>query len=219
MRGDNAFRSRYKLGFVPLADSFFATDFDAATLHFALHAFGFADAPRAEKLLRSLAKSEAEGRALAPIFDDLLENLGRSPDPERALLNLSNLSDRLSDRAAFFARLSEHPAAHERLMFLLSWSQALADVVITSADNLDVVFAGGHVSSRGGLRQMANNCADLDALRCFRKSQFLRIGLLDIERQTWRDVADFGLVVRQISDLAQDHRRARLELGERRQLP
>ena len=88
-------------------------------------------------------------------------------------------------------------------MFLLSWSQSLADVVVGSADNLDAVFDGGTSLSRGALRALANHCADLDALRRFRKSQFLRIGLLDIERQTWRSEGDFDGVVRQISDLAQ----------------
>ena len=186
-----------------LAAQLFATDFDAATFHFTLHAFGFADAPRAEKLLRSLAKTDADQSALTPIFDDLLENLSRSPDPERALLNLTNLCDRVPNRAAFFARLQSDNAAHARLLELLSWSQALADAVIGSADNLDEVFAGGCSLSRGELRALANDCADLDALRRFRKSQFLRIGLLDLERQTWRNEADFNLVVRQISDLAQ----------------
>ena len=186
-----------------LADQLFADDFDAATFHFTLHAFGFADAPRAEKLLRSLAETGAERDALSRIFDALLENLSRSAAPERALLNLSNLTDRLSDRAAFFARLLTNPAAHARLMELLSWSQSLADAVIGSAANLDEVFRGGRVLSRGELRELADDCADLDELRRFRKAQFLRIGLLDLARQTWRDESDFNLVVRQISDLAQ----------------
>ena len=87
----------------------FAADFDATTFHFTLHAFGFSDAPRAENLLRSLAKTDAERAALAPIFDALLENLSRSAAPERALLNLSNLCDRVPDRAAFFRAPSSRP--------------------------------------------------------------------------------------------------------------
>ena len=186
-----------------LAAQLFATDFDAAAFHFTLHAFGLSDAPRTEKLLRSLALTEAERNALAPIFDELLGNLSRSADPERALLNLSNLCDRVPDRAAFFARLHADDAAHARLLELLSWSQALADAVVSSADNLDEVFDGGHARSRGELRALARDCADLEGLRRFRKSQFLRIGLLDLERQSWRNRADFDLIVRQISDLAQ----------------
>ena len=188
---------------MPLADQFFAADFDASAFHFTLHAFGLTDAPRAENLLRTLAKTDAERAVLAPIFDVLLENLSRSAAPERALLNLSNLCDRAPDRAAFFARLQADKVACARLLELLSWSQALADTVIDSAENLDEVFAGGIFSSRGELRELANNCADLDALRRFRKNQFLRIGLLDLERQTWRNATEFNLIVRQISDLAQ----------------
>ncbi len=188
---------------MPLAAQLFAADFDAATFHFTLHAFGFADAPRAEKLLRSLAPAPADREALAPIFDALLENLSRSADPERALLNLSNLCDRVPNRAAFFARLGAHPTAGARLMELLSWSQALADAVIGDAANLDETFRGGRAVSRGALRELADDCADLNVLRRFRKSHFLRIGLLDLERQTWRNEAEFNLIVRQISDLAQ----------------
>ena len=161
------------------------------------------DAPRAEKLLRSLAPTEAQRDALAPIFDALLENLSRSAAPERALLNLSNLCDRVPNRAAFFARLQTDSAACARLLELLSWSQALADAVIGSADNLDEVFSGGCFLARGDLRVLAGACADLDDLRRFRRAQFLRIGLLDLERQTWRNQTDFNGIVRQISDLAQ----------------
>ena len=188
---------------MPLAAQLFADDFDAATFHFTLHAFGLADAPRAERLLRSLAKTPAERDALSLVFDALLENLSRSPDPERALLNLSNLTDRLSDRAAFYARLRADKAAHARLLELLSWSQSLADAVVGSAANLGEVFRGGRALARGDVRQLAADCADLDELRRFRKQQFLRIGLLDLARQTWRDESEFNLVVRQISDLAQ----------------
>ncbi len=188
---------------MPLAAQLFAADFDAATFHFTLHAFGLPDAPRAERLLRGLAPTAAERDALAPIFDELLENLGRSADPERALLNLSNLCDRVPDRAAFFARLGADKVAGARLLELLSWSQALADAAIHSADNLDEVFAGGRSMSRGELRALAGACADLDALRRLRKNQFLRIGLLDLERQTWKNRDDFDGIVRQISDLAQ----------------
>jgi glutamate-ammonia-ligase adenylyltransferase len=45
--------------------------------------------------------------------------------------------------------------------------------------------------------------ARFDALRRFRRRETLRIALLDMEGQTWRDEDDFNLVVRQISDLAQ----------------
>jgi glutamate-ammonia-ligase adenylyltransferase len=128
----------------------------------------------------------------------------------RALLNFSNLCDAQQDKAAFFARLGENPAVQSRLARLFSWSQSLSDFVIRQSDSVETVFAGGEAISRGQLRTLAREAtqnlagkAAFDALRRFRRAQFLRIGLLDLESDTWRDPRDFSLVVSQISDLAQ----------------
>jgi glutamate-ammonia-ligase adenylyltransferase len=193
----------------------FSTEFftpapDSSTLHFALHALGFADAPRAERLLRSLAKSDEEKSALETVLDDLLENLSRSPEPPRALLNFSNLCDATPDRAALFNRLREDAAARLRLARLLSFSQALSDFVIRQPNGLEAVFTGGYALPRAELRRLAGGevegltgKAAFDALRRFRRAQTLRIGLIDLECDSWRDACDFSLVTRQISDLAQ----------------
>lgn len=192
------------------SSQFFAISPDTPTLHFALHALGFSDAPRAEKLLRSLAKTEAEIASMGVIFEDLLENLSRSAEPPRALLNFSNLCDRVPDRAAFFERLEENSAALARLTALFSWSQALSDSVVRNPEALELVFEGGQAVSRADLRKIAkaevgdqSGKAAFDALRKFRRAQFVRIGLLDLAGDSWRDARDFSLVVRQISDLAQ----------------
>ncbi|PQV63190.1 glutamate-ammonia-ligase adenylyltransferase [Abditibacterium utsteinense] len=192
------------------SSQFFSPSPDTQTLHFALHALGFPDAPRAEKLLRSLTKNEGETFALGEFFDDLLENLSRSAEPMRALLNFSNLCDRVPDRASFFVELKENPAARLRLAQLFSWSQTLSDSVIRNPDALQLVFQGAAPLSRPQLRGMArlqlgnlSGKAAFDALRKFRRAQFVRIGLLDLEGDSWRDARDFSLVVRQISDLAQ----------------
>ncbi len=176
-----------------------------ADLASALHAFGFSDAPRALRLLASCAKTDEERTALAAFEDVLCFELGQSADPMRALLAFSNICDRLSsnDKIAFFARLQNDEPALERLSLLLSWSQSLAEGVTRDTANLEMVFAGGQKMSRAQLRPEARACATLDELRAWRKRQFLRIGLLDLVRPTWRDENVFFLVVRQISDLAQ----------------
>ena len=106
-------------------------------------------------------------------------------------------------KSEFFARLGADERARGRLARLFSFSQALSDALIRAPQRLEIVFAGPQQISRPALRKLAANCASLDELRSFRKAQFLRIGLLDSERATWRDESDFSLVTRAISDLAQ----------------
>ncbi len=177
----------------------------------ALAELGFADAARAAKLALSLAETEAEKAAFAPLGEDLLQKLARSADPMRALLNFSNLRDALPDKVAFFEKLAAQKGGLRRLARLLGWSQALADFVIGAPELLTTVLGGGEAISRPALRRLARIAASsgenpkekLDALRRFRHAQTLRIGLLDLDGASWRDAGDFGLVTRQISDLAQ----------------
>ncbi len=190
---------------MPILPLLGAPESAVALAHGALHALGFPDAPRALRLLRSCAKTPSERAALELMGDELLADVGQSADPMRALLAFSNVCDRLNeeDKTAFFERLRDENAARQRLTFLLSWSQSLAEAVTRDRENLELVFEGAGPQSRAQLRRAARECADLDTLRLWRKRQFLRIGLLDMERLTWRDEAAFSLVVRQVSDLAQ----------------
>ena len=95
----------------------------------ALHAIGFSDASRSLRLLASCARTDEQRAALAPVGDALLAGLGQSADPMRALLNFSNLCDRLAPdhKVPLFSRLQNDGVALERLTQLESWSQSLAD--------------------------------------------------------------------------------------------
>jgi glutamate-ammonia-ligase adenylyltransferase len=175
---------------------------------------------RAEKLVDSLAANAGEREALFPVLDDLLEDLARAADPLRALLNFSRFCDALGERITFFRHLQERPALRARLAQLFGFAQSLSDTLIRDPELLDVLRAPREVLSRPELRHHARALlrgastaeAKLDALRRFRRHQTLRIGLLDMERQTWRDTDDFHLIVRQISDLAQVCVEATLEV-------
>jgi len=180
----------------------------------ALFALGFSDPTRALRLWHTCAKTPAERAALEPLANALFADAAQSADPMRALLTFSNLCDRLEEREkiALFARLHLHADARERLLILESWSQSLADSLARSPANRELVFAGAHALSRAQLREQTRACADLDELRAWRKRQFLRIGLLDMARPTWRDERAFSLVVRQVSDVAQVTIQRALEL-------
>ena len=166
---------------------------------------------RAEKLIDGLAKTPSERAALLLVLDELLDDISRAADPFRSLLNFSRVCDANGDRVAFFHELHQRPAVRARLARLLSWSQALSETLVREPELLDLLRTPPQPRSRGELRVRvreqllgcATDAARFDALRRFRRRETLRIGLLDMERQTWRSEADFELVVRQISDLAQ----------------
>jgi glutamate-ammonia-ligase adenylyltransferase len=173
-------------------------------------------ASRAESLLRGLARGEAEALALSGVVDALAEDLARSSAPARALLNFARLCDAVEDRAAFFRELGENAAFRGRLARLLSWSQSLSETLINDTrahdgEALDLVRTGASPVSRPQLRALAQaaigrgseRAERMEALRMFRRREFVRIGLLDMESATWRSEEDFSLVVRQISDVAQ----------------
>ncbi len=171
----------------------------------ALLALGFSDAARARRLWEGCARTDEERAALGALGAALWEELGGSAEPMGALLFLSNLCDRLETGAKveFFGRLAGDAGACERLARLLGQSRALADCLARDGAALEMVFAPALPVSRAQLRRLAGECADLDELRLFRRRQFVRIGLLDYARATWRDEAALALVVRQVSDLAQ----------------
>lgn len=166
---------------------------------------------RAESLIRSLATDEPERQALFSGLDELLQDLGSASDPMRALVNLSRLVEVVGDRSLFYAALAERREFRMRLCRLLAFSQALADALVRQPELLDMLRQPPRPLSRAALRQQAAVATEsaaalggqLDGLRRFRKAQTLRIGLLDMESQSWRNSEDFELLVHQISDLAQ----------------
>ena len=166
---------------------------------------------RAAKLIDSLAASAGERQSLFKVLDEVGEDLSRAADPLKALLNFSRLCDSIGDREGFFRQLDEHPGMRFRLSQLMGFAQSLADTLIREPELIASLNAPTTPVSRPELRRMARAShagstpveAKLNALRRFRRRQTLRIGLLDMERATWRSERDFHLVVRQISDLAQ----------------
>ncbi|MBV9469840.1 MAG: hypothetical protein JOZ57_11410, partial [Abitibacteriaceae bacterium] len=166
---------------------------------------------RAAKLIEGLAKEPADREALLRVLDDLLQDLAEAAAPLRALVNFARLVDVVGNRTTFFSDLQKHPAMRGRLCRLLSFSQALADVLIRQPELLALMRTAPQSLSRNALRRRAHTAlqdhatpqAQLEQLRRFRRRETLRIGLLDMQSQTWRDVEDFEAVVHQISDLAQ----------------
>ena len=198
-----------------------ATPVDDDAVRARLSRLGFADARRAQNLMQSFAKTESERTALLPLLDALMNDLGESSDPERALVSFSRLCDALptaekaaedstTDRAAFFRLLQDQPDLRARLTQLFSFSQTLTDDFVRRPQE-SLVIAQSGLLSRPALRQRAEFAvqsasgfsASLDALRRFKREETLRLALFDLEEHTWRDEAVFSRLVRSISDMAQ----------------
>lgn len=166
---------------------------------------------RSLQIIESLARSEEEKSALFSIIDALLVDLSHSADPFRALLNFSRVVDSVADKTEFFVELQTHATFRRRLCDLLGFSQALSDTLERQTELLEHLRHKAKPVSRPQLRKLAGEAVQtvatrsekFDALRRFRRAQSFRISILDLDRQTWRKPADFTLVVRQISDLAQ----------------
>lgn len=181
---------------------------------------------RALQLIDGMARGAEERAALTAVLDTLLNDLSHSADPFRALLNFSRLCDAVANqpggKLGLFQTLHAHPTMRHRLCETLGFSQAMAETLERQPELLEWLRHPATALSRPQLRRLAREATSppigdgsnenspqnsraqrLDALRRFRRAQSFRIGLIDLERQTWRKEEDFRLVVRQISDLAQ----------------
>lgn len=169
-------------------------------------------ADRAERLLFDLVSREDLRPLLLPWLDDLLADLGEAPEPIRSLLNLAQYVDAVPDPAVLLQQLQHHAGVRRRLIHLFSFSQALADTLILQPELLECLQDSPLPRPRSELRRLAREAAAaagsppeaaFEALRRFRRRETLRIGLLDMETQSWRQKRHFADIVHQISDLAQ----------------
>jgi glutamate-ammonia-ligase adenylyltransferase len=153
---------------------------------------GFAAPERATAHLRALtgglSRSAALMRVVLPV---MLPWVAAAPDPDGGLLALRTIAEKLSDRPAFLTILRENPVAAERLCTVLGTSPLLGELIAHHPELVDAFADEGRLAApQPGpeLRAEARAAIELhrddggaeDALRRFRRRQFVRVAVRDL---------------------------------------
>ena len=179
---------------------------------------GFADAAAAAREL------DRTGLADIALDDNLLAAIGRSADPDRALVMLGRLLDVVDDRTELVAALSRDERLLCRLASVLGLSTALSDHLIRHPEHWRdlAVLRPGERPDPGELRARllwavgadpasavpVAAGADLDALRVAYRRHLLQIAALDLA-----DGVDVATISAELADLAAATLEAGLAVG------
>ena len=168
---------------------------------------GFADAASAAREL------DRCGLADVPLDDTLLAAVGRSADPDRALVTLGRLLDAVDDRTELVAALSGDERLLGRLSAVLGLSMALSDHLVRHPEHWHDLadLEPDHRPDASELRASMLRVvgadpdsdvpvaagAQLDALRVAYRRRLLQIAALDLA-----DGLDMAAVSAELADLA-----------------
>jgi glutamate-ammonia-ligase adenylyltransferase len=173
-----------------------ALDPDASPRY--LRELGFARSDESARHLELLARGPSHAPT-SPRRRELLERLGpimideigRSPDPDLALMNLAEFIAAIGARTSFLALLEQHPATRRILLRLFASSAYLSTIFIRHPDMLDTLVRSDLAATRRSPAELADELAELiaaspdfesklDALRAFQHQEFLRIAIADL---------------------------------------
>ena len=172
--------------------------------------WNFDDAHAAYRILMELAQEKSQfissrrcKHFFASIARPLLEEVAKTPQPDRTLVSLASVSDSLGARGVLWELFSESPATLNLYVRLCASSDYLATILKTNPGMLDELMDALQLDtlpSREWLQQdldeLSRGAVDLDLiLRSFKSTQHMRIGIRDILNQdeiseTHRSLAD-----------------------------
>ena len=168
----------------------------------------FRDPAAARARISELATDPADLLALERLAPRLEESLSACPDCDRAINNLNRFVHASGSRRQIFQVFSEHPAALDSLIQVISASQYLADVLVRNPEYFEFLTHRTRLQTPKTAETMRDELratcsafsfieARLDATRRFRRREFLRIGAGDLH-----GILDFRETTRQLSLLA-----------------
>jgi [glutamine synthetase] adenylyltransferase / [glutamine synthetase]-adenylyl-L-tyrosine phosphorylase len=131
-------------------------------------------------------------RQLERIAPQFLQEVIDSPEPDMAMLNLERFLSALRARATFFALLAENREIIKVLVSLFATSQFLSRIFIQHPEILDYLVSGSYAVFLKDRAAMAKELAELlalasdyeeklEVLRRYRKEEFLRIAMSDLQ--------------------------------------
>jgi glutamate-ammonia-ligase adenylyltransferase len=170
-----------------------------------LHEHGFSEPARAAVALRAIARQLPDPLRSLCFVETLLEPLSRCADPDMALSNLARWASLLTSAPVTFAALEEDPHLLDDLLCLFASSQYLSEILIREPTAYTLLleptetWRNEDLSSRLAalVAPFTRPESRLEALRRFRRRQFLRIGWRDLTGRT-----EFTEIVAKISELA-----------------
>jgi [glutamine synthetase] adenylyltransferase / [glutamine synthetase]-adenylyl-L-tyrosine phosphorylase len=202
-----------------------------------LAALGFDRAKESARHLKTLA-SEPEHVHSSPRRRELIEELGpllldeirMLPDPDLALLNLSGFIAAVGARTSFLALLQQHPATRRILLRLFASSAYLSTIFIRHPDMLDTLVRSDIARPRRAADELAREVNELvaastdfesklDALRCFRHQEFLRIAIADLAGDLSLDDVQHELTLLAAAVLNESLAIARADVASRYEIP
>jgi [glutamine synthetase] adenylyltransferase / [glutamine synthetase]-adenylyl-L-tyrosine phosphorylase len=202
-----------------------------------LAALGFDRPKESAHHLRALAR-EPEHVHASPRRRELIEQLGPSlldeirmlPDPDLALLNLSDFIAAVGARTSFLALLEQHPATRRILLRLFASSAYLSTIFIRHPDMLDTLVRSDIARPRRTADELAREVYELvaastdfesklDALRLFRHQEFLRIAIADLAGDLALSDVQQELTLLAAAVLNQSLALARAEVASRYEIP
>jgi len=156
---------------------------------------GFRDIPAAHRGLVSLGEEKVRFLStrrcrhfLAAIAPRLLAAIGRTPDPDATLVNLTAVSDSLGGKGVLWELFSFHPASLDLTVRLCSSSPFLARLLVGNPGMIDELLDSLLIDRlptpaelEAELAEVCRNAVDIEPmLQTFKAAQQLRVGVRDI---------------------------------------
>jgi [glutamine synthetase] adenylyltransferase / [glutamine synthetase]-adenylyl-L-tyrosine phosphorylase len=190
-------------------DLFIASQLPGEEVAAFLTGFGFLLPEQADACLQRIARLTGDPERLALLAPALLEQAGRSADPDAALLQLEGYLEAVPKPLSVVSFLLDNPVALEVLLRLLGASPYLSQVLVRNPEYFYWLVEGARfqkvpdqayfLREAGEATQpFAGLATGMDALRRFRRRETLRIAAQDILGET-----TFEQTVLQISFLAE----------------
>ena len=172
--------------------------------------WNFTDAQAAYRILMELAQEKSRfissrrcKHFFASIARSLLEEVAKTPQPDRTLVSLASVSDSLGARGVLWELFSQSPATLNLYVRLCASSDYLATILKTNPGMLDELMDALQLDSlpsrewlQQDLDELCRGAVDLDLiLSGFKSTQHMRIGIRDILNhdeisETHRSLAD-----------------------------
>ncbi len=156
-----------------------------------LTGYGFQQPEQSDRQLQQIADRVGDRALLAQIADPLLEQAGKTPDPDAALLRLESLVERIPNPLGLLAFLQAQPQALEILIQILGTSSHLAQLLLRNPEYFYWLLGEERLERVEGLDYFQDHAREailpfespelaIDALRRYQRRESLRIATQDI---------------------------------------